>query len=258
MNYYGHHINDYRSATAHLSWDEDAAYRRLLDIYYATEKPLPADIGQVCRLARASKPAQRAAVDTVLCEFFTLEDDGWHNKRCDEEILLATERARRSRENGTRGGRPPKPDSNPAETQQVVAQETQQVPTRGRPIPHSPLPNSSEANASGGEPPQGATLLDLKTELWRRAVAFLESREVKPSQTRPLVGRWIKALGGGAHGQTALLHILTSAEANCQGGVIEYVEASIERDAHGRADAGEDRNGFGAVIAAARAVAAGH
>ena len=32
------HIGDYLSATRHLSWEEDAAFRRLLDTYYSTEK----------------------------------------------------------------------------------------------------------------------------------------------------------------------------------------------------------------------------
>ena len=41
MNYYPFHIGDYLSATRHLSWEEDCAYRRLLDVYYTSEKPLP-------------------------------------------------------------------------------------------------------------------------------------------------------------------------------------------------------------------------
>lgn len=31
MNYYPFHIGDYLTETAHLSWLEDCAYRRLLD-----------------------------------------------------------------------------------------------------------------------------------------------------------------------------------------------------------------------------------
>jgi len=86
MNYYEHHLGDYAAATAHLSWDEDMAYTRLIRAYYHHEKPIPADQREACRLARATTPAQRRAVDTVLREFFELHDDGWHQKRCDEEI----------------------------------------------------------------------------------------------------------------------------------------------------------------------------
>lgn len=86
MNFYPFHIGDYASATRHLSWDEDCAYRRLLDVYYTTEKPLPLDIKQVCRLAVASTKAQRDAVAVVLEEFFEKTDAGWINARADEEI----------------------------------------------------------------------------------------------------------------------------------------------------------------------------
>ena len=86
MNYYDHHIGDYDSATAHLSWVEDAAYRRLISLYYRTERPIPADINSACRLVRAQSRDQRAAVEDVLREFFELRDDGWHQQRCDDEI----------------------------------------------------------------------------------------------------------------------------------------------------------------------------
>lgn len=86
MNYYEHHIGDYAEATAHLSFIEDAAYSRLIRKYYATEKPLPADIKAVQRLVGARTKEEREAVSTVLDEFFTLQDDGWHNQRCDEEV----------------------------------------------------------------------------------------------------------------------------------------------------------------------------
>jgi uncharacterized protein YdaU (DUF1376 family) len=84
LNFYKHHLGDYDGATVHLSWDEDMAYTRLLRAYYRREKPIPD--GEKYRLARAVSRAHRAAVDIVLAEFFDLRDDGWHNKRADEEI----------------------------------------------------------------------------------------------------------------------------------------------------------------------------
>lgn len=86
MNYYEHHIGDYAEATAHLSFIEDAAYSRLIRKYYAMEKPLPADIKAVQRLIGARSKEEREAVGVVLEEFFNLQDDGWHNSRCDKEI----------------------------------------------------------------------------------------------------------------------------------------------------------------------------
>lgn len=91
MNFYQHHIGDYAQATAHLTFVEDAAYSRMLRKYYADEQPLPADVKKVQRLVAARTKEEKEAVVTVLDEFFSLEGDGWHNKRCDEELSRAEE-----------------------------------------------------------------------------------------------------------------------------------------------------------------------
>lgn len=98
MNYYPFHIGDYASATRHLSWDEDCAYRRLLDIYYTTEAPIPADLRRACRLVLATTDEQREAVRVVLEEFFTATEDGWINSRADDEILAMREKQAKQRE----------------------------------------------------------------------------------------------------------------------------------------------------------------
>lgn len=86
MNYFEHHIGDYAAATAHLTLVEDAIYSRLLRRYYLQEEALPADVKQVARLAGARSTEEVEAVQAILGEFFLLTDDGWHNKRADEEI----------------------------------------------------------------------------------------------------------------------------------------------------------------------------
>ncbi len=86
MNFYEHHIGDWDSATAHLSLLEEAVYGRLIRLYYRTEKPIPADVNQACRLVRAATKQERQAVQIVLSEFFVQGPDGWRQKRCDEEI----------------------------------------------------------------------------------------------------------------------------------------------------------------------------
>jgi uncharacterized protein YdaU (DUF1376 family) len=86
VNYFELHVGDYDAATAHLTMLEDAAYGRMLRIYYRTEKPLPVDVKQVCRLVRAQSKPERDAVQTVLDEFFSLEADGWHQARADAEL----------------------------------------------------------------------------------------------------------------------------------------------------------------------------
>ena len=50
MHYYQFNIGDYAKSTKHLDPIEDLIYRRLLDIYYDTEKPISSDIKKTARL----------------------------------------------------------------------------------------------------------------------------------------------------------------------------------------------------------------
>jgi uncharacterized protein YdaU (DUF1376 family) len=99
MNFFEFHIGDYAQATLHLSLIEHGAYFQLIKRYYSTEKPLPRKISLVCKHAGATNQHSRNAIRKVLMEFFELREDGWHNKRCDEEIakFLAGEPERRAR-----------------------------------------------------------------------------------------------------------------------------------------------------------------
>lgn len=120
MNYYERHLGDYARDTAHLSLLEHGVYTLLLDRYYATEQGIPVD--QAHRLARARTDEERAAVDVVLAEFFHIEENPsgsvWVNSRVEEELAKARARINAARENGKKGGRPPKvreinPDQTP-------------------------------------------------------------------------------------------------------------------------------------------------
>jgi uncharacterized protein YdaU (DUF1376 family) len=95
VNFYKHHIGDYAAATAHLSLIEDAIYSRMLRRYYLQEGPLPVPVEQVARLVGAR--GEEETVKAMLLEFFVLADDGWHNKRADEEIAAANAQAEANR-----------------------------------------------------------------------------------------------------------------------------------------------------------------
>jgi len=83
MYWFPFNIADYRSSTAHLSNDEDLAFRRLLDMYYDTELPIPLDSAWLARRIRVSIQA----VESVLSDMFERREDGYHHKRCDAEIV---------------------------------------------------------------------------------------------------------------------------------------------------------------------------
>lgn len=151
MNYYSFHIGDYLSATAHLSIIEHGAYRRLLDIYYIHESPLPDDVKQIYRLVGARGKEEREAVDSVLAEFFQSTPEGFRHDRCDHEIALCN----KNRANGKKGGRPSK-NQNPKETQTKTQKKPKTNPTETQPesppSPHHPI-TPSQSSASTAEPP---------------------------------------------------------------------------------------------------------
>ena len=153
MNYYSFHIGDYLSATAHLSIIEHGAYRRLLDIYYIHESPLPDDVKQIYRLVGARGKEEREAVDSVLAEFFQSTPEGFRHDRCDHEIALCN----KNRANGKKGGRPSK-NTNPKETQTETQPKPKTNPTETQPesppSPHHPI-TPSQSSASTAEPPPG-------------------------------------------------------------------------------------------------------
>lgn len=106
MNYYNRNLGDYAKDAQHLSLLEHGAYTLLIDRYYGSEKPIAEP--DIYRVARAVTRAERDAVDTVLREFFKLEDGFWTQGRIEREIEKANTAGDRSRENGKAGGRPAK------------------------------------------------------------------------------------------------------------------------------------------------------
>lgn len=95
MNYYSFHVGDYAVNTIHLSDEEDLIYRRLIDLYYQTERPITIDVDRAARLIR--KSGQVALVESVLSEFFQKTETGYTNKRCEAEITKYHAKADRAK-----------------------------------------------------------------------------------------------------------------------------------------------------------------
>ena len=117
MHYYQFNIGDYAKSTKHLTLLEDLAYRRLLDIYYDTEKPLTSNVKQLARIAGMSDHI--GEINNVLNDFFTETELGFLQKKADEEIDSYKSKAGVARANGKKGGRPPKTQNEPKITQSV-------------------------------------------------------------------------------------------------------------------------------------------
>ena len=164
MNYYPFHIGDYVSATRHLSWEEDAAFRRLLDTYYITEKPIPADHRAACRLVMAQTDSQREAVRVVLEEFFVLTGDGWINKRADAEIVVMRDKQQKQRDKANK--RWHKPEAEPGN---ATASATDAVASK------------TDANAMPPTPTPTPTPVEEKKEARKRAAPLARPADVDGS-----------------------------------------------------------------------------
>lgn len=109
MNFYKRYIGDYLRDTLRLSMTQDGAYGRLIDVYYAEEKPLPLKKDELYQMARATTKAEREAVDSVISRFFIETTEGYRHKRIDDEIEKARAKAEANRKNGKlSAGRPRK------------------------------------------------------------------------------------------------------------------------------------------------------
>lgn len=164
MFYYQFNIADYASATAHLSNSEDLTYRRLLDLYYDQEKPLPTDTKWIARRIRVPL----SDVETVLSEFFDLTELGYMHHRCEFELAKYHRRAETNKINGLKGGR--KPSRNPVGTQS----EPNGLPIETQGLPNKNPTQSQPKNLITKQPNNQTNQGDL-TELSSTPVEKAES-----------------------------------------------------------------------------------
>ena len=132
MIWYKFHLGDYITHTTHLSDAEDLAYRRLLDLYYMSEKQIPLNTESVSRKIRIDLDI----TESVLGEFFERTETGYFNHRCDAEVAKYQAQCNTNRETGKRGGRPKKtesePKDNPKKIQKKINTITSAAPTTSR------------------------------------------------------------------------------------------------------------------------------
>lgn len=85
---------------------EDLAFRRMLDLFYESEKPLPFELPRVAKLIGMADFQEE--IRTVLNDFWTESEQGWINNRAADEIEKYQARVDSARTNGKKGGRPVK------------------------------------------------------------------------------------------------------------------------------------------------------
>lgn len=166
MHYYQFNIGDYAAHTRHLSPMEDLAYRRLLDLYYSSEKPIIKDIKKLSRLL--SLHDFEEDIIQVLEDFFECTDEGYVQNRVVEEITKYHAKSDAARANGRKGGRPKKADANPDETK-GKAKKTQLVnlanpEETGLKANQEPITNNQETLNNNYNAPKNSSLCGIQFE----------------------------------------------------------------------------------------------
>ncbi len=102
MHYYPFNLKDYLFETAHLPPMADLAYRRLLDLYYKEEAPIPNKPKWVANRIRLD--SEETVIGFVLRTYFKLDGAGtaavWRHDRADKEIAKYQKKVAVARENG--------------------------------------------------------------------------------------------------------------------------------------------------------------
>jgi uncharacterized protein YdaU (DUF1376 family) len=164
---------DFIADTYHLGNMEIGIYWRLLLHYYQHRQPLPYDLDTVCRIAYATSPEERKAVEFLLTEFFTVATNGrgqkvWRHHRADKEITEACARhdaavgkARKAAE--ARWG---KPENAPSDAQAYAQALPEQCQPEPEPEPDpDPDPEKNKKSMSA-QPP--VSFNDFKREYPRK------------------------------------------------------------------------------------------
>jgi uncharacterized protein YdaU (DUF1376 family) len=105
MNWYKFNIPEFYEKLGDLTVLEELIYRRLIDLYYLNESPLP---NNLLELVDGVDMGDENTVKRVLESFFWLgkEDDCWHDEVIDRDLMNRKHQVAINRKIGQKGGRP--------------------------------------------------------------------------------------------------------------------------------------------------------
>ena len=147
LAYFPMYPDDFEADTAHLTLAEDGAYNRLLRLCWRTPGcSLPADRAWIYRRMRAASDDDKAVVDTVLDEFFTLRDGRLSNARLTKEWLAGNEAHARRVKAGSKGGKAKTLKANDTGPSNAVAK-----PKQPEPEPEPDIREEAYASLSSGD-----------------------------------------------------------------------------------------------------------
>lgn len=139
------YIDDYEADTAHLTILEDGAYNRLLRLLWRSPGcVIPDDDAWIFRRMRAHTDEEKAAVITVIGEFFERKAGRITSPRLLREFKKADETSRKRSDAGKRGGRPKVTEKKEKEEKPGFPDEKPGTDTRARSSEPEPEPYKEE------------------------------------------------------------------------------------------------------------------
>ena len=100
MRKYKFRIHEYLIETRGLPDAEDLAYRRLMDLCYLSERPIPGTIGSIA----GAVGLDYDCVEPVLKRFFKQTPEGWITDVIAEDLAAQRKRVEHSKRIGAIGG----------------------------------------------------------------------------------------------------------------------------------------------------------
>ena len=186
---------DYLKKTLHLSLEEDAFYRRLLDQLWVNDGKVSIEQQRLMRSLRVSKE-EFDRCKWILDDFFQKEFGCYVNKRLTEELKKAVIRKENAIENGKKGGRPASqnnPTLNPEITQPLSETEPRNNPIPNPERTQHQSSSSSSSSSSKKNKNAGASKIpksEMALEKFLDKVGFLpgknpylENENIKPENT---------------------------------------------------------------------------
>lgn len=183
MHFYDFNIGEYAKKTQHLTNEEDLAYRRALDMYYDTEKPLPTD--GLATLSRRLRVDQQA-LKNVIEEFFP----NGINKHAEEKIAAYYSYIEKQKANGKLGGRPKRTQAKPIDNPALTQTKPSAKPTLT--TNQEPLTINQEQDIQPSSPPKAPPcktqeIIDLFA---KQCPSMIQPRLVADSVKAMIADRW--------------------------------------------------------------------
>lgn len=177
----------YMADTRHLTLEEHGAYHLLLLIAWRSPScSLPDDDKRLSQMLGIT-PKKWAAIKPTVMAFWSHNEHGWEQKRLTKERRWVEEKSRKNKASAEARWGDKSLENNDQDDANASPNADADAHANGD-APPPPPTKSSEANASGGEPPA-----DLKKQVFDLGLSLVMQSGKSEAEARQMVGLWRKS-----------------------------------------------------------------